>query len=322
MIRLIIRRIAGAVPLLWGLSTILFLVLHLAPGDPSLYFLDENFPPETRALMTENLGLDESLWVQYWKWLKSAARGDFQLSLLDRQPVSAHILRALPNTLLLSATALLLIFSGGICIGTIQASRQNSLFDHGATAGCLILYSIPGFLMAFILILLFALKIPLFPPSLMASVAAEDLSLFRRCVDTLHHLVLPAIALSLAPAAGVARFMRASLMEVISQDYIRTANAKGLKKSRIIMKHGLRNALLPIITLFGLYLPILFSGSVLVEKIFSWPGMGQLMVEKIFERDYPVVLGTTFFFGVTVVMGNLLADILYTVADPRIRVRK
>jgi peptide/nickel transport system permease protein len=322
MIRFIVKRALLAVPLLWGLTTLLFFLLHAAPGKPSNYFLDESFPPEVQAMMERNLGLNETLWVQYGRWLRNAAGGNFQLSLIDRRPVSALILEALPYTLLLSFCALALIFSGGILLGTLQAGRKDSLFDRAASFGSLVLYSIPSFWLGIMLILFFSLKIPLFPASQVSSIGAESLSSVGRLLDRLHHLVLPALALSLAPAAGVSRYVRASLLEVVHQDYMRTAGAKGLDKGRVLWMHGMRNALLPIITLLGLYLPVLFGGSVLVETIFAWPGMGRLIVLKILQRDYPVVLGSTFCFGVTVIAGNLLADILYAIADPRIRYRK
>jgi peptide/nickel transport system permease protein len=272
--------------------------------------------------MRENLGLNDPLPVQYFKWLKNAVRGDFGISLIDQRPVWVHIGQALPNTLLLSSLSLLLIFSGGIFLGTVQASRKNSLFDHGATLTALFFYSIPSFWLALMLILVFSLQLGLFPASGITSIDAHLLSPLDRFFDTLHHLILPALALSLAPAAGVARYMRASLVEVIGQDFIRTASAKGLARNRIILKHGMRNAFLPIITLLGLSFPFLFSGAVLVESIFAWPGMGRLMVDKILQRDYPVVMGVTFFFGLAVVLGNLMADLLYALADPRIRYRK
>jgi peptide/nickel transport system permease protein len=322
MIRLIIRRILLAVPLLWGLATILFIILRLAPGDPSYYFLSEQFSPEVKTLMEKNLGLHESLPVQYLKWLESTARGDLQLSLIDERPVLAHILEALPPTLLLSSVSLLLIFGGGILLGTLQAYRKKSIFDRATSLLSLLIYSIPSFWLSVILILVFALKMPLFPASQIASTGAESLTSLNRLLDALHHLALPAVALSLGPAAAVARYLRAGLIDCMGQDYIRTAGAKGLARSRIVLKHGLRNALLPVITLLGLYLPVLLSGSVLVETIFAWPGMGRLMVLKILQRDYPVVMGTTLFYGAAVVLGSLLADILYAAADPRIRYKK
>lgn len=319
MIRFILRRLLHAVPILLGVSVLLFFVMHLAPGDPSYYYLNPDNAPETRVRMAENLGLDETLGVQFVHWIGSFARLDFQYSLIHNRPVTELILETLPRTLLLSGAALLLMFSGGVLLGVFSAARRNTLADHAVSVVSLFFYSMPTFWLALMLILFFALLLPVLPPSGLNSPNADLLPPLERLLDRLRHLVLPALTLGLSGAAGIARYARGSLLEVAGQDYIRTARAKGLSERQVLFKHALRNGLIPVITLFGLSLPFLFGGSVLVEWIFAWHGMGWLMVSAIGQRDYPLVIGCTFFYTLMVVLGNLAADLLYRAADPRIR---
>jgi peptide/nickel transport system permease protein len=210
-------------------------------------------------------------------------------------------------------------------LGILQAVKQHSLFDSSSSVIALFFYSMPSFWLALMLMLLFSLKAhqwnwPIaLPPTGITSVDYEFLSTGAKVVDRVKHLILPVGTLTLALAAGVARYMRGQMLEVIRQDYIRTARAKGVPERTVIMKHAMRNSLIPVITLLGLYLPLLFSGTVFIETIFAWPGMGRLIVDAIFQRDYPLVMATSFLFAVMVVLGNLIADVLYAVADPRIR---
>jgi peptide/nickel transport system permease protein len=215
--------------------------------------------------------------------------------------------------------ALVLDLVLGVIIGVISAVRQYTWVDNTITVGALFIYSMPGFWLGLMLIILFSLKLGWLPASQMESVDAEYLPLLERWVDRARHLVLPVFVLGIASAASVARYMRGSLLEVIRQDYIRTARAKGLPESKVIFKHALSNAMIPVITLLGLYLPFLMSGAVVTETIFAWPGMGRLTVGAIFARDYPIVMAANLIAGVMVVAGNLLADILYGIVDPRIR---
>jgi peptide/nickel transport system permease protein len=319
MIRFILKRLLHAVPILLGVSVLLFFVLHLAPGDPSYYYFSTDSSPETQARMAENLGLDQPLGVQFLRWISAFARFDFQYSLIHHRPVTDLILEALPRTLVLSSAALLLMFGGGILLGVFSAARRNSFADHAVSVVSLFFYSMPTFWLALMLVLLFALLLPIMPPSGLSSPNADLLPPFQRLLDRLWHLALPALTLGLSGAAGIARYARGSLLEVAGQDYIRTARAKGLSERQVLFKHSLRNGLIPVITLFGLSLPFLFGGSVLVEWIFAWHGMGWLMVSAIGQRDYPLVIGCTFFYSLMVVLGNLVADLLYRAADPRIR---
>lgn len=325
MIRYVFRRALTAIPLLLGVATIVFLLLSLAPGDPSNIYFGPGMSPETLERIRRDMGLDDPLLVRYFRWLFSFARGDFGYSISSNMPVARRILAALPNTALLASVSLLLAFLTGILLGVIQAVRQYSLLDTVLGGGALFFYSMPSFWLALMLILVFSVSAndmgwPLvLPASGVVSTGHDLMAPLAQLKDRLAHLVLPALSLTLVMAAGVARYVRASMLEVIHQDYIRTARAKGLPESRVIFKHALRNGLIPVVTLFGLYFPFLLSGTVFIEYVFSWPGMGKLLVDAILQRDYPVVLAGTFLFGAMVVLGNLLADILYGVVDPRIR---
>ncbi|HEX8395604.1 MAG TPA: ABC transporter permease [Longimicrobium sp.] len=325
MIAYLVRRLLGAIPLLLGILTLIFFVLHMAPGDPVLKFASPNVSPEVLDQMRRNFGLDQPLHVQYFKWLWSFVRGDFGYSFGQMRPINEILPEILWNTLQLTLISLVVIFVVGMLIGIVQAVRQYSLADNVLTFIALFFYSMPSFWFALMLILIFSLHAgqagwPLsLPASGMTSIDYDYLSAGGKAGDRLLHLILPAIALGIGSAAGVARYMRGAMLEVIHQDYIRTARAKGLSERTVIFRHALRNALIPIITLLGLYLPFLLSGAVLVETIFAWPGMGRAIVEAILARDYPMVMATSFVIAAMVVFGNLLSDALYAVVDPRIR---
>lgn len=321
----ILRRLIGAIPLLLGIATIIFFVLNLAPGDPTSFYFNPNVPPEIIEQMRRNLGLDQPLYIQYYKWLTSFVTGDFGHSLARSRPVADIVFEALPNTLMLTGIALVLVFAIGMLIGVLQAVKQYSIFDSTSSVVSLFFYSMPSFWLALMLVLVFSLKAHIWgwpialPATGMMSVDYEFMSTGEKIIDRISHLILPVGTLTLALAAGVARYMRGQMLEVVRQDYIRTARAKGLSERTVIMKHALRNSMLPVITLLGLYLPFLFSGAVFIEVIFAWPGMGRIIVDAIFQRDYPLVMATSFIFAVIVIAGNLIADVLYAVADPRIR---
>ncbi len=324
----IVRRLLQAIPLLFGILTLVFIIMQAVPGDPMAIYMQPGVAPEVLEQMRQNWGLDQPVHVQYFRWLKSFLTGDLGFSLTQNRPITAILADRIPNTLILSGTSLLLIFGLGIAIGIVQAVRQRSLLDHSLTFSALFIYSMPSFWLGLMLILIFAYKAHMiawwpdilkFPASGMTSVGYDLMGGWGRLANRLHHLVLPSIALGVSSAASIARYMRSSMLEVIRQDYIRTARAKGLPERAVILKHALKNALLPIITLLGLYLPFLFSGAVLVEHVFAWPGMGSTIVDAISQRDYPLIMATSFVFAVMVVIANLIADILYAVVDPRIR---
>ncbi len=321
-----LRRILVAIPLLLGVATLVFLAVSLAPGDPASLYLSPNLPAETVEQIRRNLGLDAPLWVQYGRWLGSFVRGDFQYSLATSLPVKSLLASALPNTLALAGSALSLSFLLGMLLGILQALRQDSLLDRLLSGLTLLFYSMPSFWLAFMLVLLFSVQaqevwgLPFsLPASGIVSNGHEMLSFSGRILDRIRHLVLPVATLTLILTAGIARYVRSSMLEVIRQDYIRAARAKGLPEATVIFKHALRNALIPVVTLFGMYFPLLLSGTVLVEFVFSLPGMGRLLVDSVLSGDYPVVLAATCLYGGAVVVGNLLADLLYSVIDPRIR---
>jgi peptide/nickel transport system permease protein len=324
--RYIVRRILGAIPLVLGISTVVFFVVNLAPGDPAKYMLSPGMTAAALAQVRHNFGLDQPLLVRYLKWMGALLTGHLGYSYTYGRPVLGVLLDFLPNTLLLSGLALLLAFAAGIVLGTIQAVRQHSATDSGLSVVLLFFYSMPSFWLALMMILVFSLWArnvwhwPLwFPASGMHAASADLMSGGERLRDALMHLVLPVTSLALVLTAGIARYMRGSMLEVIHQDFIRTARAKGLPERTVIFKHALRNALLPVITLLGLYIPLLFTGTVFIEYVFSWPGMGKAIVDAIATRDYPLIMGGTVLFATMVVLGNLLADILYAVVDPRIR---
>ena len=324
MIGYLVKRLLGAIPLLLGILTIIFFVVHLAPGDPTARFFNPNVSPEVIEQMRRNLGLDQPLHIQYWKWLTSFLSGDFGYSFGQMRPIGEILPEVLWNTMQLTLVSLVVIFAVGMLIGIVQAVRQYSAADNILTFLALFFYSMPSFWFALMLILIFSRGADAgwlfnWPASGMTSIDYDYLSPGGKLGDRLQHLVMPAIALGIGSAAGVARYMRGSMLEVIHQDFIRTARAKGLSERAVVFKHALRNALIPIITLVGLYLPFLLSGAVLVETIFAWPGMGRAIVEAILARDYPMVMATSFVIAAMVVLGNLLSDVLYAVVDPRIR---
>lgn len=322
----LVRRLAGAVPLVVGIATIIFFLINLAPGDPTLLLLPPGASAEVIQQMRENFGLDQPVHIRYLKWLGAMLTGDFGYSFSHSRPVLDVLLDFLPNTLLLSACALLVAFLFGIVLGTIQAVRQYSATDSVLSVVLLFFYSMPSFWLALMLILTMSLyarnvwDLPIwFPASSMTSTGYDFLSFGGKIMDRARHLVLPTLSLALVLMAGIARYMRGSMLEVVRQDFVRTAHAKGLPERVVVFKHALRNALLPIITLVGLYIPFLFSGTVFIETIFAWPGMGRMIVDAIFQRDYALVMAGSFFFAAMVVAANLIADLLYAVVDPRIR---
>lgn len=326
MRKYVLRRLAGAIPLVLGIATLVFVLVRLAPGDPVMLQVPPGASPEVIDQMRTNLGLDQPLPVQYARWLARTARGDLGVSFRLNRPVRDIIHDTLPNTLILSGAALALAFLVGIAVGTVQAVRQYSVMDSVLSVVLLFFYSMPSFWLALMLVLVMSLFArnawdwPIwFPASGMRSVDASSMTPFGAFLDRLWHLVLPTLSLALVLTAGIARYMRTSMLEVIRQDYVRTATAKGLSRSAVVFKHALRNALLPIVTLVGLYMPYLFSGAVFIEYVFAWPGMGRTLVEAALNRDYPLVVGGSLYFAAIVVAANLVADLLYAVVDPRIR---
>jgi peptide/nickel transport system permease protein len=320
LIQYILRKLLLALPLLWGVVTLIFILLQVSPGDATDRFFTPETPPEVREMIMVKWGLDQPVHVQYGRMLGNLSTGDFGISIAQERPVFDIIAEKLPNTLLLSAVTMSVVIVTGLSLGIAQAIRQYSLFDNMGSVVSLFFYSMPSFWLALMLILLFAVHWQWLPASGMVDAVMHDyMSPSEQLVDRIKHLILPGLGLGVASSAGMARYMRSSMLEVVRQDYIRTARAKGLSERQVILKHAVRNALLPIVTLIGLSLPFLFSGSVLIEYVFAWPGMGRVIVEAIFTQDTPLIVACFFVFTLLVVAGNLLADIAYSVVDPRIR---
>lgn len=320
MLSYALRKLLLAIPLVIGVITLIFFLVELSPGDATDRFFTPETPPEVRQLIEAKWGLDKPAHERYFITLKNLLTGDFGRSIFQERPVFDIILESLPNTIQLALMSIIIMQLVGITLGSIQAVRQYGWADSGVSIVSLFFYSMPSFWLALMLQLILTLKYPILPSSGMTDAVMYDyMSTGEQILDRMKHLILPGVALSIARAAGIARYMRSSLLEVIRQDYIRTARAKGLPEWKVIIKHGMRNALLPIVTIIGLQLPFLFSGSVLVETIFAWPGMGRLIVSAIFTQDTPVIIGCFFVFTLLVVSGNLIADLLYSVVDPRIR---
>jgi len=315
----LVRRVAVSALLIFVLLSAVFFIVRLAPGDPLDQVVQEDFGKGDRELVRRQMGLDESLFHQYLNWLVASARGDFGISLSQQRPVRGIIAEALPATLLLTATAyaLHLILAIGAALGMV--TRSGRALDHWIQGVGLTLYSLPTFWLGLMLIMLLSRKLGWFPAGGMHAADARYLDWWPWLIDLLRHMVLPVLTLALGSFMGTARYLRTSLAEVLGQDYILAARARGLSERRILLHHALRNSLLPMITLLGLSLPFLLGGAVVVEVVFGWPGMGRVAIEAIWARDYPVIMATTLVSGVTVVAGSLLADFLYRWADPRVR---
>jgi peptide/nickel transport system permease protein len=318
----VVRRLLLVVPLLIGITFISFIVISLAPGGP-LDFLEVENPdlsPDVKRQLTELYGLDKPLVVQYGSWLARVARLDFGRSFLpDGRPVLAKIGERMPVTLALNVVELLIIVVVAVPIGVLSATRQYSLFDKVTTIFVFAGFATPDFWLALLLMSLFGAQLGWLPISGLRHINWEYLSFWTQQWDLLSHLILPIAVATFGGLAGFSRYMRQSMLEVIRQDYVQTARAKGLSEEVVIGKHALRNALLPVVTILGLSLPGLIGGSVIIESVFAIPGMGQLMVQSIYARDYPVVMGNLVIVAFLTLIANLFADLAYGLVDPRIR---
>ena len=314
------RRMAHAVPLVLGVVVVNFTLIHLAPGDPILALIGEfQASPEFVQSVRKQFGLDRPLGVQLGLYVLNLLRGDFGFSFAFKQPVLEVILDRVPATLLLMGAALWYATLCGALFGVLSSRRQYSHTDNFFTLVSLVGYSMPVFWLGQIFLILFSLTFPIFPAQGMESLR-ESYTGVARGLDILHHLVLPAFTLGLGYLAVDVRFTRASMIEVMSQDYIRTARAKGLSEQAVFFKHALRNALIPLVTITGLNFGFLLAGAVLTETVFAWPGLGRLMYDSIYARDYPVLMGMFVVISMMVILVNLITDIVYSVLDPRIRI--
>ena len=324
MLTYLFKRLLEMIPTLVGITLISFFIIHLAPGKPTDVLADLNpkMTPEARERLEKYYGLDKPIHIQYGMWLKRIVKLDFGDSFsTDRRPVWTKIKERLPITILINSLALVLIFVIAIPIGVSSAVRPYSLYDKITTVVVFIGFAIPTFWLALLLMILLGVNLHWLPVSGLKSMGYEGFSAFGKIWDKMNHLILPVTLEAFGGLAGLSRYMRSNMLEVIRQDYITTARAKGLPETKVIYKHALRNALLPVITILGLSIPGLIGGSVIFENIFSIPGMGQLFFQSVMMRDYPVIMGILTIGAVLTLVGNLLADIGYAVADPRIRAR-
>ena len=323
MLQYLLKRIALMIPMLLGISLISFVVIHLTPGEPGV--LEEAMNPKVTKEVRERIrayyGLDKPLHVQYLMWLKRIVKLDFGSSFApDRRPVINKIAERLPVTITIEFFSMALIFLVGIPIGIYSARYKDTLLDKGLTAFVFGGFAMPHFWLALLLILFFGVHLEALPISGLKSFDFGDLSFFEKGVDLARHLVLIVFTSAIGGLAGVSRYMKNSLLDVLRQEYITTAYAKGLPEKMVLRKHALRNALLPVITVLGLSVPGLIGGSVILESIFSIPGMGQLFFMSVMARDYPTIMGILVIGAFLTLLGNLLADIMYAIADPRIRI--
>ncbi len=323
MVSYLAKRLVFMIPLLLGITIICFAVMHLAPGSPT--DLQTEMNPRVSAEAKERLRalyeLDKPLHVQYFSWVRKLAVLDLGTSFSpDRRPVADKILERLPITIVLNVLSMLLILLVAIPIGVLSAVHQDSWFDRAMSVFVFIGFAIPTFWLALLLMIFFGVQLGWLPISGIRSLNWEYLPAWDAFIDLLKHLILPVLISAFGGLAGLSRYMRANMLEVIRQDYITTAKAKGLSRRTVIYKHALRNALLPVVTILGLSVPGLIGGSVIFETIFAIPGMGQLFYMAVMARDYPTVMGILFIGAVLTLLGNLLADVSYALVDPRIRV--
>jgi peptide/nickel transport system permease protein len=320
----IAKRLFLIVPLLFGITLITFAVIHLTPGSPVEVQTEMSLKASAQA--RENLkklyGLDKPLHIQYFDWLKRFVKLDFGKSMIDGRKVIDKIWETIPITLIIDLLSLIVIFMISIPLGVYSATRQYTLFDKISTVGVFIGFSMPEFWLALLLMILFGVQLGWLPISGIQSIDVSEMNNVERVLDWVKHLILPVGITAFGGLASLSRYSRSSMLEVIRQDYIKTAYAKGLKEHEVVFKHALRNALLPIVTILGLSIPGLIGGSVIFEMIFSIPGMGRLFFSSVMARDYPTIMGILTIVAVLTLIGNLIADISYALVDPRIRVKR
>ncbi|MEW6417901.1 MAG: ABC transporter permease [Nitrospirota bacterium] len=320
----ITKRLLLMIPLIFGITLITFIVIHLAPGSPVEVQTEMSLKVSAQA--KENLkklyGLDKPLHIQYVDWLRRFVNLDFGKSFVDGRKVIDKIVERIPITLTINILSLILIFIIAIPIGVLSATKQYSLFDKLSTVFVFVGFSTPTFWLALLLMILFGVNMGLLPISGIQSIDVSEMGPFERLLDWIKHLVLPVGVSAFGGIAGLSRYSRSSMLEVIRQDYIRTAKAKGLTASEVVFKHAFRNALMPIVTILGLSVPGLIGGGVIFETIFAIPGMGQLFYSSTMARDYPTIMGILVIGAVLTLFGNLIADVSYALVDPRLRVRK
>jgi len=303
-----------AIPLLIGITILSYVIIRMAPGDAASLMIDPSLKPEDKIKLQEKMGVNDPIYIGYFKWVSDIVQGDFGTSYIKRgTDVGELIWNRMPNTILLMVSSTLIAAIIAIPFGIYSAMRPYSPLDYTATFISFLGVSIPAFWFGIMLIMFFSVNLQWFPTGGVGPIG-EEFSIWTR----LHHLVLPAFVLAVADTAALTRYTRSSMLDVLKQDYIRTAKSKGFKERKVVLKHGVRNGMIPIITMFGLMLPSFIGGAAITEKIFAWPGIGQLFIDSANQRDYPVIMALTVISAVLVVVGNLIADILYAMCDPRI----
>ncbi|MGM0901706.1 MAG: ABC transporter permease [Bacillota bacterium] len=314
MVPYIVRRLLIAIPVLFGVTIVNFLIINMAPGNPVEMYIDPNTTPEQIELRKEQLGLNDPVYVQYFRWLGNMLQGNLGYSFSTYEPVTQIISERIGPTFQLMGISLLVGLAIAIPIGIISAVRQYSKLDYFVTGASFFGISIPHFFLGLGVIYLFAVEWKILPAGGMSTLGSEG-----DFMDRLKHLILPVFVLAVGIAGKKVRYVRASLLEVLGQDYLRTARAKGLREFVVTNKHALRNALIPIITIIGLEIPVLLAGAVITEQVFQWPGMGQLTIQSIMSRDYPTLMALNLLTACIVLAANLVTDIFYSFADPRIK---
>ena len=319
MLRFLTRRLVVGIAVVLGVVTLTFVLLHVAPGDPVLRLLGPTATPEQIEAQRRVLGLDQSIVVQYVRWVSGFLMGDWGISIATGHQVTTMIWKAWPATALLVGLSLTLSYLLGVLVGTVQAVRRGTRLDRVLTIVTVTLFAIPGYWLGLMLVMMFTYWLKVLPAFGAAGLDSDFLSGWPQFVDRIRHLALPLTTLVLIGIGGVARFVRGSMVEVLDEPFVVAARARGLPQRRVILRHGLRNASIPLITLLGLSLPALFSGAVFIEAVFAWPGVGRVLVEAVQARDFPVVMAATAVSATLVVIGNLAADVAVTWADPRVR---
>lgn len=323
MVAYIFRRLLGILPVLLIGLTFTFFIIHLAPGDPTTRFMDPSMDPALKEKIAERFGLNDPLHLQYFLWLKQVIfHFDFGNSFNSGRSASIIVFNALIPTILVTGLSLLFGLILGVLGGIFSAINHGNRVDKIITSVMLFFFSIPAFWLGMMLLGLFSIKLDWLPSSQLTSIFHDQLNIFGRISDYAKHLILPVLALGLSSTATFGRFIRSSMIEAMGSDYVMAAEARGISRGRIIIHYGFRNALIPLVTLIGFTIPVLFSGAVVIEVIFSLPGMGRVMVNAVLGRDYPVILAASSCAFLSVLAGNLLADIFYGIVDPRIQVNR
>ena len=318
MIKYLFKRFGSSLFTIWGVLTICFLILHLAPGNPASIYIRPEINSEVVDNIRHQMGFDLPVWKQYFLWIKEFVFGNFGHSFSHHKPVSDVLLEAIPNTLQLTLIVLIVQYIIGIFIGTLMAVKKNKKVNISLNTTLLFLYSMPGFWLSLIAILIFSLKLGWLPPSQMSSLIDVG-GVFSIFWDRILHLILPVSILSIPFIVFTSRFVNNSMQEELNKPYILNAKAYNIRTKKIVYYYALKNSLLPLSTMFGLYLPFLLGGAVITEYIFAWPGIGRITINAIYTYDYPLIMASNFIAALAVVLGNLISDILYLIIDPRIK---